>query len=392
MAGDATALSDSVQHVSIVCLWAAVVLRAPWALRRPDARGLWLAVATGAAATTLNSTAVLDFCRTTTGSPCGIGLVKNLIGVVSAIAVLHFVAATTSRQGLTVEWRLRAGLTLVTLVLVGLIAARDGAGTAATKDASLSVTVYGLTIIGIHLTANYYCFIVCWRYGKKAGPGLLGTGLRLFAVGTAMAEVYWLGRLVHLATPTETSSPYLSLFLGLHGLFRATALLMPAFATTRRVLADVVLVWRLWPLWHNLVAAVPNVALGKPRSRLLELLWPQMPLDVLVYRKVIETRDAILVLLHHVPVEVAASALLGVAPVHCEAGGEPDAEALAAAIRQARHAKLTGLSHTHSCAGMFGMDDAGPREEAAFLVEVAAAYRRDAGAQRAVSAEGPAGP
>lgn len=61
MAADLTAFGNWLALPSVVCLWAAVLLRAPGALRSPQQRGLWLAVATAAAAMTLNLPEVVAY-------------------------------------------------------------------------------------------------------------------------------------------------------------------------------------------------------------------------------------------------------------------------------------------------------------------------------------------
>ncbi|WP_413106154.1 DUF6545 domain-containing protein [Streptomyces sp. Inha503] len=100
---------------------------------------------------------------------------------------------------------------------------------------------------------------------------------------------------------------YSALLMNLHGLLRATGLLMPTLLSIRTGLSRVPTAWRLWrlwplwPLWRELVAVVPEVTLTTPRGGCTELLFPPVPHDVSAYRKVIEIRDALLEPGHYIP-------------------------------------------------------------------------------------------
>ena len=71
--------------------------------------------------------------------------------------------------------------------------------------------------------------------------------------------------------------PWLQLLMDLHGALRAIAILVPTFSLFRRGLSDIAVTWRLWPMWNDLVTAVPHVALVKPRHRIWDVLWPGGP-------------------------------------------------------------------------------------------------------------------
>lgn len=170
--------------------------------------------------------------------------------------------------------------------------------------------------------------------------------------------------------------------MNLHGLLRAAAILVPTLFTLRRTCADLTTAWRLWPLWRDLVEAVPHVALNKPRAcRVMELLWPPVPRNLLVYRKVIETRDAILIL-----GEYAAPGALDRARGQVAGHGIPEQRAAAAALarvlREARQAKLDGAPGQPGeatapelpAAIHTSQEDGDLADEARFLVDVAQAY------------------
>lgn len=95
MSAELAALGDWLAVPSVVLLWCAVLLRAPSAVRSPEQRGLLLAVATAAAAMTLNLPDVVEAAQRDPDTAHLVGLVRNLIGVLSAGVVLYFVSAAT---------------------------------------------------------------------------------------------------------------------------------------------------------------------------------------------------------------------------------------------------------------------------------------------------------
>lgn len=383
MASDLTAFGDALAVPSVVCLWMAVLLRAPGALRAPHQRGLWLAVATAAAAMTLNLPDVVSYAMSRDpGYAHTIGLVRNLIGVLSAGAVLYFVAAATRGRRLQIASALGTVVWLTTLVVLDAAAPDHGTHTIPPVGDPVPSLAYWLVLISAHLLANTICVSVCWRYSRRAESRGLAVGLRLFGLGTALAGVFWFVYLLKALFGSTWALPANPLLMNVHGLLRAAAILVPTLFTFRRTAADAVTAWRLWPLWRDLVHAVPHVALNKPRAgRLLELLWPPVPRNLLVYRKVIETRDAILILGEYVAPGVPELARSHVAGI-----GVPEprrsAAALACVLKEARQAKLAG-NPQQRCDGealelpaaiQASADGDGLEGEARFLVDVAQAY------------------
>ncbi|MFH8399629.1 MAB_1171c family putative transporter [Streptomyces anulatus] len=295
------ALSVWQESVGTILLWAAVLLRAPFVFRSPQQRGLWLAVATAVAAMTLNLPPVVTVISDQFGQGHTVGLARNVCGVVSAAAVLYFVAEMTARPRLR-RWYLRGACGVLAALLVIDTAneeSHDHAVTAA--EGSPLLASYWLLLIATHLVTNALCVHMCWRYGRVGEFRPLISGLRLFGTGTALAGLYWMGQLVLLFFPVNWITVCQPFLMEAHGLLRAAAILVPAATAVRCIYADITIVWRLWPLWRELTEAVPvAVTLTKSRPRVLEILWPPVPWKIFVYQKVIETRDAILVLHNHV--------------------------------------------------------------------------------------------
>ncbi|MFF3014669.1 MAB_1171c family putative transporter [Streptomyces sp. NPDC057939] len=382
MPADLAALGDWLAVPSVVCLWVAVLLRAPGALRSPQQRGLWLAVATAAAAMTLNLPEVVAHAMSRDpGYAHTVGLVRNLIGVLSAGAVLYFVAAATG--GRTLQRAAWTGTLLWSAALLVLDAAapEHASHTIPPTGDPVPSLAYWLVLISAHLIANTVCVSVCRRYARRTESRALAAGLRLFGLGTALAGLFWFAYLLKALFASTWAVPALPLLMNLHGLLRAAAILVPTLFTLRRTTADVTTAWRLWPLWRDLVEAVPHVVLSPPRAgRVLELLWPPLPRGLLVYRKVIETRDAILVLGEYVDRGVPE-----LARSHVAGSGIPEqrrtAAALACVLKQARQTKLAGLPGRPGAGSLelpaeirTSAEGGDLESEAGFLVDVAHAW------------------
>ncbi|MFJ7157896.1 MAB_1171c family putative transporter [Streptomyces sp. NPDC101118] len=374
MADELTAIGDWLAVPSVVVLWAAVLLRAPSAVRDPLQRGLWLAVATAAAAMTLNLPAVLEAAAQYPDYAHAVGLTRNLTGVLSAGAVLYFVATTTRGRNL------QLASCVMTVVLLGAMVALDLLAPPHTVHGMppggdpVPSLAYWLTLMFAHLLANTVCVFVCWRYGRRTDSPGLAAGLRLFGLGTALAGLFWFVYLLKATLGSTWALPALPLLMNVHGLLRAAAIFVPTLYVLRRTAGDVSTAWQLWPLWRDLVEAVPHVALHKPRaSRLLELVWPPVARDLLVYRKVIETRDAILMLNEYV-----APGVPELAREHVAAAGVPhprcEAAVLACVMKEARRAKAEGLQPGASTFTAAAIDGSDLESEKRFLVDVADAY------------------
>ncbi|MEU0373233.1 MAB_1171c family putative transporter [Streptomyces sp. NPDC006283] len=374
MRADTVQFGDWLAVPSVVLLWFAVLVRARSARRSPEQRGLWLAVATAAAAMTLNLPAVVAFAQRDAGLVHVVGLVRNLTGVLSAGAVLYFVCGTTSGRGRQRAAALATAVPLGAMVVLDLVAPRHGQHGMPPGGDPVPSLAYWLTLMGTHLLANTVCVYVCWHYSRRAESPGLAAGLRLFGLGTALAGLFWIGYLLKALWGTAWQMPYLPLLMNLHGVLRAAAVLLPTLAVLRRTTADMSTAWRLWPLWRDLVRSVPHVALHEPRAtRTVELLWPPLPRDLLVYRKVIETRDAILTLGDYVPPGTDERAR-----EHLGQGRQTEAAVLACVIKEARGAKADGLDRQpqpYSAPAMAGDD---LDDERRFLMDVADAYRSSA--------------
>ncbi|WP_317441111.1 MAB_1171c family putative transporter [Streptomyces collinus] len=359
---------------AVICLWVAASVRAPSAVRSREQRGVWLAVVSAAAAMTLNLPSVVNYVARDAASGHVVSLVRNCIGALSAGAVLYFVASATGRHRLRVMALVSTVLCPgVLLVLDGLAPPHTSHSFLADRYTSPSIT-YWLVLIVAHLLADSACSLVCWRYGRRARGGTLSVSLLVFGVGTFFVGLYWVVLLSEILLRNRWGVGITPLLMSIHGFLRAAALLVPFFTSFLRAVQDSIAAWRLWPLWHDLVTAVPNVVLSPPQGRVEELIHPAAPRGLLVYRKVIEIRDAILVLKDYAGhCDIPDCRDDHSAKAELSESGQP-AVFLAHLIKRARQAKMDRKPElpTSFSLGALGSDDLD--EEKRFLLDVARAY------------------
>ncbi|MEV0263502.1 MAB_1171c family putative transporter [Streptomyces sp. NPDC050617] len=362
------------EAVSTVVLLAAVLWRLPSVLRRPQERLLWGTMALTAVAMAMDLPLIARLLSDGPATMCTVALARNMIGVLSACGVLYFVAASGGNRRFE-----RAVLIAVPFVLAGLVLIAYGV------DPPCAAAVPGITgaprtagywlLLGsTHLIADSACAVMCRRYACRSMDRSLRVSLALFGWGAVFAGVFWAGRLVGLVTPLgDDVVLYLRVALGLHAVLRAAALLVRDLAAVGRAASDARAIWRLWPLWRSLVAAVPHVALKRYRWRGSELLCAPSHWRYLVYRKVIETRDAVLVLQDY-----AHPAALRRARDHVAAAGVPARAArpavLACVIREACAAKRANIREGGRESADIEVDRGELAAEIDFLLEVAEAY------------------
>ncbi|WP_236053765.1 MULTISPECIES: MAB_1171c family putative transporter [Streptomyces] len=337
-------LAARVGLASVLALWFALVWRARPALRQPHLRGLWVTVLAATTAITLFQPEIVSGLTSVGIAVHTVSLVRNLIGVLSAGLVLLFVI--DPRRGPRLRRSVAVGLTaaLVSLLVLDLLRGdRSPEGMAAVQRPASAAAAYWLILIVAHILGDAVALVVCWRYSLRTAERDLVWSLRLFAAGSVLALVFWCGYLCHLYGLTPGLLPYLSVIMGVHGFLRAASLLVPTATAVARSAAALRTAWQLWPLWRDLVTAVPHVALASPRrTRLQEVLWPRCPPALQAHRQTIETYDALLTLQPYIQPDAYEEAHR-----HARRAGVPDdrlaSAALAGVVGQARRAVLGGV-------------------------------------------------
>ncbi|MGW3207574.1 MAB_1171c family putative transporter [Streptomyces sp. NPDC001135] len=345
----ATELADHVGVCSVVALWTALVWRAGPALRQPNQRGLWLTVFGATVAITLFQPKVVARFAALGVGPHTVSLTRNLIGVLSAGLVLLFIVDSTRARHQRVTVVLGLVTALGSLLALDLLGVSQTAAPASPQGPATASSLYWLILALCHLAGDTAAVVVCWPYSLRTGDRDLVWSLRMFAMGSVLALVFWCGYLYHLYVPDQDLMPYLSVVISVHGLFRAASLLVPTVTALARSMAALRTLWRLWPLWRDLVDAVPEVALAGPqRTRLQAVLRPRSSWALQAHRQIIETYDALLELQQYVRPEAYDTA-------HRQAGhagmrgDRLAAAALAGALGEARRAKLSGAEPSDPC-------------------------------------------
>lgn len=274
-----------------IALWIALALRMPGAMRSRPQRRLLIAIAGLAGSITvyldpitkvLNETYVL-------GTSCGIAM--NIWGVISSAFILDFVLAAISRRRPLLVYGSAAA------VCVALIWLNTGPVPAAGCVTSIAVPWYSpfwWLLCVAHVVAVLPCAVLCARYARQASTRALRAGLLLLAAGFASSTIFWsFVVLGYLLTHNPWLGSSFSLNIGITAWLMVAGVTVPVVAHVWRLARDLRVLRALEPLWQDLVNAVPHVRMPDPKARFASI-------DMRLYRRVIEIRDALLILRDYV--------------------------------------------------------------------------------------------
>ncbi|WP_352243203.1 MAB_1171c family putative transporter [Lentzea sp. NBRC 105346] len=284
-------------------MWVVIALRIPAARRSPQQRMLLLAVAGMAGSITVYLAPVLSALNALPGIVVqGCGLFTNVWGVFSSALVLDFVLGALGKRRARLVYGVTAGVIAALIVLNVTIFPNDE-GCVTTNHAAWYSTFWWL-LIASHLVAKIPCVILCARYSYRASEDRsLRIGLGLFAAAFAVSTFFWLTMLYVLLFDARWIGKYSSLMIGTTAVLMAAGAALPLVLDTARMVRDMISLWRLWPLWRDLVADVPHVALTEPGPRVRDLIGTPRSTYLRLYRRVIEIRDAMLILRDYVTPE-----------------------------------------------------------------------------------------
>ncbi|MCF3101673.1 hypothetical protein IPZ58_08770 [Streptomyces roseoverticillatus] len=287
-----------IENAGIAALWSAALVRAPQAVRHREQRPLWFAVVMIALAMSMHLEPVTAVLARLVPGAHWVDLTTHLFSIVDAAAVLWFIHGAAGRRRHTGVLFGTAAAVMVSLVLLDVLGPVHERNQIAPSRATPSVPdAYWWVFFAFHLTADTVCGLVCWSHGRHGTPRLLRYGLRLFGSGILLASVLWLLKLVYLSTRSPVFAPLFSPVTGVEAVCMALGVALPVFAQVRTHLQYRRSYRGLERLWQDLTTHAPDVVL-RPANRIGAAA---VPLQLRLYRRVIEIRDAMIVLRNYIP-------------------------------------------------------------------------------------------
>lgn len=181
--------------VPAVLLWAVTLWRAPSARQSPAKRSLWIAFLSLAVAMTVRPVAI----STSTDDLLGVNnvsfLIKHLCGIAAASSVLSFVndmseekneRLQASRLHIAIPIGTAAAITVLFFLTPQPVEVNDLLADYADDG---RIAAYGVIWTAYLGAALFSGTRLCWQWGRQPGTGLLGRGLRVTGIGTAIGIV-----------------------------------------------------------------------------------------------------------------------------------------------------------------------------------------------------------
>lgn len=296
-----------------VLAWSVVVWRTPSAFSSRANRALWATFVSGAVGLSTRPPWIEETIEKATGIGDVTLLIKHLAGIAAASFLLDYVHAIHKRPDPERASRLRlifTGAAMAVLsVLFVFFLPHDFTG-AYGIDAHYGdpgVQLYLGVFYLVYAVVSVQATVLFWSNRRSVPPGLLRAGVTCLAAATANGVLYTLYRGYFIlregdsttfdadGNPVPLTDPICELLPAVSVVLLVLGVSIPPTRTLLRYLGDQYALWRLYPLWVDLVTAVPHVVLGTPTSRIQDLLTPgDRSLDVA--HRAFAIRDAALVL------------------------------------------------------------------------------------------------
>lgn len=294
------------EGAGIIALWAVAIVRAPQGIRSREQRPLWFAIVVIALAMSMHLDPVTAVLARVVPSAHWVDLATHLFSIVDAAAVLWFILQAARRRmahGFGVRRRCRGH---------GRPGAPGHRCSPACTQPDHPLTGHpqrpGRLLVdllrlpperGHHLRSGV---LAAQPSGQR--PPSLRYGLRLFGTGILLASLLWVLKLGYLGTRSTVFAPLFSPVTGAEALFIASGVALPFLIQMRALLGYRRSHRSLAPLWRDLITAAPDVVLS-PGNRLRAAA---VPIQLRLYRRVIEIRDAMIVLRSYVAEATAEQA------------------------------------------------------------------------------------
>lgn len=291
---------------TIVCTasWTVVILRTPAAIRSAHQRWIWLTVTAQSVVTLIDLRPVTRFIDAAAGIPHAADLSKHLTALVFVAALLAFILHVRASGASIPAWKRWIPFCLAAATALIMVATFPFAHPTrdrflpppATWDVLVIYWVPFLTYYAVVITLAAFLF---WGHLKQVRGGLLRAGMTIMAIATVVGLVYVASRSLMLFTASRTVVGVMSVTSSSFFLLIAVGGSLVALEPMIRQLSD----WRnrrrLHPLWRTLVHTAPHVVLEPSASPWGEFLAFKNA-HFYLYRRVIEIRDAILILRDYV--------------------------------------------------------------------------------------------
>ncbi|MGY1435446.1 MULTISPECIES: MAB_1171c family putative transporter [Streptomyces] len=366
----------SAQALVAGALWIVSLWRLPSVRHSHRQRSLWAAFTFLAIALTFEPRPVAESIDSTMGVTGLAHLLKYLFGIISAAAVLDFVANMARPEGFAPRLRWAAVITALPLMVLffALTPGPQAEDFFESVRPSLFAAAYKSVFtlyIGCAMTMASWLFLS----GVRHSHGWTRGGRCFLGGGTAIGAAYALHRLLSLALLASGHAlpGGESLADGLSEGLKLTAIAsivlgscLPPIAVATEAVYNWRTYRRLESLWEELTTAAPDVVLPTQA--------PWHKIKFRLERRVVEIGDACLALREVVPASVQAKARTAAAQADIpEADRAAAAEAgwLATAVRT-NHVPATQCPDDRPVPGVV---DTSPEEEVAWLLHVSDLYR-----------------
>ncbi|MET7765713.1 MAB_1171c family putative transporter [Streptomyces sp. NPDC005393] len=365
-------LGSRVELLGALAMWLVIFLRLPTARHSRQQQMLLIAVMGVAGSITVYLDPVTAALNRTFTFAQSCGLFMNEWGVLGSALILDFVLAAVSRRR---PWLIYGSMivTMATLLVLNFTTAPH-----AGCVTSISVPWYSpfwWILIAAHLVGTIPCVVLCVRYARQAkGDRSLRVGLLLFAAGFTSSSVFWSVVLAFLLYRPAWLGALFPLNIGVTAWLMTAGAALPLVLRVHQMARNIIALWRLRLLWSELTEAVPHVTLNRPRPVIREVLGSPHSIYLRLYRRVIEIRDALLILQDYVTPET-----VDVARRHVTAQALPEKQIeptiTACWLEIARQAKAKGASPQPNPLASKHPSGHGLRSETDFLLDVVRARK-----------------
>ena len=284
--------------------WTVVILRTPAAIRSAHQRWIWLTVTAQSVVTLIDLRPVTRFIDAATSIPHVADLLKDLAALVFVAALLAFILHVRASGASIPAWKRWVPFCLAGATALIMVAAFPFAhpmrdrflGPPATWDV---LVIYWAPFLIYYAVVTALAAVLFWGHLKQVHGGLLRAGMTIMAIAIGVGLVYVASRSLMLLTASRTVVGVMSVTSSSFFLLIAVGGSLVAFEPLIRQVSD----WRnrrrLHPLWRTLVHTAPHVVLEPSSSPWGEFLAFK-DAHLYLYRRVIEIRDAILILRDYV--------------------------------------------------------------------------------------------